>query len=66
MALVVLNCSSSLLVRGVARDGRELNPGECVVFPCEYLRIILQGEDPAEPEYDERSEDKLIKNNVSV
>lgn len=65
MGLVVLNCSSTSLVRGVVRDGKELNPGECVMFPCEYLRIILQGEDSAEPESDKRSE-QLIKNNISV
>lgn len=47
MFLVVLNCSNSVLVRGVYKDGKEPN-GECVVFPCHYLRIILEQEDSDE------------------
>ncbi|XP_066146428.1 uncharacterized protein [Euwallacea fornicatus] len=43
-ALVVINCSNSLLVRGIYKDGKESN-GDCVIFPCHYLRIILDVED---------------------
>lgn len=38
--LILLGCSNSLLVRGVYIDAEEPG-GECVVFPCHYLRNIL-------------------------
>ncbi|XP_030766772.1 uncharacterized protein LOC115890629 [Sitophilus oryzae] len=41
--LLVLGCSNSMLVRGVYKDGKEPN-GECVVFPCHYLRILFEEE----------------------
>ncbi|XP_076274721.1 uncharacterized protein LOC143205353 [Rhynchophorus ferrugineus] len=46
VALLVLGCSNSLLVRGVYKDGKEPN-GDCVVFPCEFLRIIYEQESPS-------------------
>ncbi|XP_073949821.1 transmembrane protein fuseless isoform X2 [Choristoneura fumiferana] len=41
--LILLNCSNSILVRGVYIDGEE-PAGECVVFPCHYLRIFIHKE----------------------
>ena len=39
--LVLLNCSNSVLVRGVYIDGSE-EGGKCVVFPCHYLREFFK------------------------
>ncbi|CAH1280063.1 unnamed protein product [Diabrotica balteata] len=41
--LILLRCSNSLLVRGVYIDAEEPG-GECAIFPCYYLRIILRKE----------------------
>ncbi|XP_037870502.1 uncharacterized protein LOC101740376 isoform X3 [Bombyx mori] len=41
--LVLLNCSNSILVRGVYIDAEEPD-GECVVFPCHYLRLFVHKE----------------------
>ncbi|XP_058803197.1 uncharacterized protein LOC131671072 isoform X2 [Phymastichus coffea] len=43
LLLVLLNCSNSVLVRGVYIDGEEQG-GRCVAFPCHYLRLLLQEE----------------------
>ncbi|CAG2057275.1 unnamed protein product [Timema podura] len=43
MILILLNCSNSILVRGVYIDGEE-EGGKCVVFPCYYLRLYFQNE----------------------
>ncbi|KAL7296962.1 hypothetical protein TKK_0009402 [Trichogramma kaykai] len=39
--LVLLNCSNSVLVRGVYIDAEE-EAGKCVVFPCHYLRTFFK------------------------
>ncbi|ERL91946.1 uncharacterized protein LOC109543053 [Dendroctonus ponderosae] len=68
MFLVILNCSNSTLVRGVYTDGQESN-GECVVFPCQYLRILLEQENESESdEGSNSSAEKMINNldNVTV
>ncbi|XP_018407471.1 PREDICTED: uncharacterized protein LOC108783410 [Cyphomyrmex costatus] len=39
--LVLLNCSNSILVRGVYIDAEE-EKGQCVVFPCHYLRLFFK------------------------
>ena len=39
--LVLLNCSNSILVRGVYIDAEE-DKGKCVVFPCHYLRLLFK------------------------
>ncbi|XP_022121334.2 uncharacterized protein LOC110997473 [Pieris rapae] len=39
--LILLNCSNSILVRGVYIDGEE-PAGECVIFSCHYLRHFIQ------------------------
>ncbi|XP_043804317.1 uncharacterized protein LOC122721104 isoform X2 [Apis laboriosa] len=39
--LVLLNCSNSILVRGVYIDAEE-DDGKCVVFPCHYLRLFFK------------------------
>ncbi|XP_063822761.1 uncharacterized protein LOC135072683 [Ostrinia nubilalis] len=41
--LMLLNCSNSVLVRGVYIDAEE-PAGECVVFPCHYLRLFFHKE----------------------
>ncbi|XP_051155003.1 uncharacterized protein LOC127277730 [Leptopilina boulardi] len=41
--LVLLNCSNSILVRGVYIDAEE-DKGKCVVFPCHYLRLLFKVE----------------------
>lgn len=41
--LVLLNCSNSILVRGVYIDAEE-DDGKCVVFPCHYLRLFFKVE----------------------
>ncbi|XP_055387284.1 uncharacterized protein LOC129615897 isoform X2 [Condylostylus longicornis] len=43
MLLILLNCSNSVLVRGVYIDCEEPN-GECVVFPIQYVRLFFQKE----------------------
>ncbi|KAL0113481.1 hypothetical protein PUN28_012559 [Cardiocondyla obscurior] len=39
--LVLLNCSNTILVRGVYIDAEE-EEGQCVVFPCHYLRLFFK------------------------
>ncbi|XP_072761029.1 uncharacterized protein [Anoplolepis gracilipes] len=39
--LVLLNCSNTILVRGVYIDAEE-EAGKCVVFPCHYLRLFFK------------------------
>ncbi|KAH0948534.1 hypothetical protein HN011_009009 [Eciton burchellii] len=39
--LVLLNCSNTILVRGVYIDAEE-EEGKCVVFPCHYLRLFFK------------------------
>ncbi|XP_063236123.1 uncharacterized protein LOC134538621 [Bacillus rossius redtenbacheri] len=41
LLLMFMNCSNSILVRGVYIDGEE-EGGKCVVFPCYYLRLYFQ------------------------
>ncbi|XP_023955123.2 uncharacterized protein LOC112058487 isoform X2 [Bicyclus anynana] len=41
--LILLNCSNSVLVRGVYIDAEE-PAGDCVEFPCHYLRLFFQKE----------------------
>ncbi|CAK9830948.1 hypothetical protein ANTRET_LOCUS8028 [Anthophora retusa] len=41
--LVLLNCSNSILVRGIYIDAEE-DDGKCVVFPCHYLRLFFKVE----------------------
>lgn len=41
--LAMLNCSNSVLVRGVYVDAEEPG-GQCVVFPIYYIRLFVQKE----------------------
>lgn len=41
--LALLNCSNSVLVRGVYIDAEE-PAGQCVVFPVYYIRLFFQKE----------------------
>lgn len=41
--LMLLNCSNTLLTRGVYIDGDEPR-GECVVFPTHYIRLFFKRE----------------------
>lgn len=40
---MAMGCSNSVLVRGVCLDCEEPD-GSCVVFPCDYLKIIFDQE----------------------
>lgn len=39
----MLNCSNSVLVRGVFIDAEE-PAGQCVIFPVHYIRLFVQKE----------------------
>lgn len=41
--LAMLNCSNSVLVRGVFVDAEE-PAGQCVIFPVYYIRLFFQKE----------------------
>lgn len=41
LLLVLLNCGNTILVRGVYIDAEE-EEGQCVVFPCHYLRLFFK------------------------
>lgn len=41
--LAMLNCSNSVLVRGVFIDAEE-PAGQCVIFPVHYIRLFVQKE----------------------
>lgn len=41
--MALLNCSNSLLVRGVFIDAEE-PAGQCVIFPVYYVRLFFQKE----------------------
>lgn len=41
--LAMLNCSNSVLVRGVYIDAEEPG-GQCVIFPVYYIRLYFQKE----------------------
>lgn len=41
--LAMLNCSNSVLVRGVYIDAEE-PAGQCVIFPVYYIRLFVQKE----------------------
>ncbi|KAF7287352.1 hypothetical protein GWI33_001712 [Rhynchophorus ferrugineus] len=41
--LMIMGCSNSVLVRGVCIDCEEPD-GTCVIFPCNYLRVIFKEE----------------------
>lgn len=41
--LAMLNCSNSVLVRGVFVDAEE-PAGQCVIFPVHYIRLFVQKE----------------------
>ena len=43
LLLALLNCSNSVLVRGVYIDAEE-PAGQCVVFPVYYIRLFFQKE----------------------
>lgn len=43
LLLALLNCSNSVLVRGVYIDAEE-PAGQCVIFPVYYIRLFFQKE----------------------
>ncbi|KAL1506752.1 hypothetical protein ABEB36_006055 [Hypothenemus hampei] len=63
LALVLLNCSNTLLVRGVCLDAKEPK-GECVIFPCQYLSIILKQDNTMTKT--DASEEELINKNENA
>jgi hypothetical protein len=59
LLLVLINCSNSILVRGVYIDAEE-EGGKCVVFPCYYLRLFFQVSD-----FDRRRNKQFSNNNMA-
>ena len=57
--LVLINCSNSILVRGVYIDAEE-EGGNCVVFPCYYLRLFFQVS-----EFNTSTNNKFSHNNMA-
>ncbi|XP_050305252.1 uncharacterized protein LOC126742571 [Anthonomus grandis grandis] len=43
LILMIMGCSNSVLVRGVCLDAEEPD-GSCVIFPCNYLKVIFDQE----------------------
>lgn len=63
--LIVLGCSNSLLVRGVYIDAEEPS-GKCVVFPCYYLRVLLQRDDDQKTEQQNSKQKVVVLEKISV
>ncbi|EGI58386.1 PREDICTED: uncharacterized protein LOC105152943 isoform X1 [Acromyrmex echinatior] len=59
--LVLLNCSNTILVRGVYIDAEE-EKGQCVVFPCHYLRLFFK----IEREKKQARQQKLLVDHTDV
>jgi hypothetical protein len=67
--LILLNCSNSVLVRGVYIDAEE-PAGQCVVFPVYYIRLFFQKERTKKQkrlkESLERQQQKQESNNQTI
>jgi hypothetical protein len=61
--LILLNCSNSVLVRGVYIDAEEPD-GQCVVFPVYYIRLFFQKERTKKEQRMRDKLDKIEKNNA--
>lgn len=63
--LIVLGCSNSLLVRGVYIDAEEPS-GKCVIFPCYYLRVLLQRDENQKGEQQNSKQKAVALEKISV
>lgn len=61
--LILLNCSNSLLVRGVYIDAEEPE-GQCVVFPVYYIRLFFQKERTKKENRMKEKLEKIDQNNA--
>lgn len=61
--LILLNCSNSVLVRGVYIDAEE-PAGQCVIFPVYYIRLFFQKERTKKQKRLMERTDKLENNAV--
>lgn len=61
--LILLNCSNSVLVRGVYIDAEE-PAGQCVIFPVYYIRLFFQKERTKKQKRLMEKLDKCDKNNT--
>lgn len=70
--LILLNCSNSVLVRGVYIDAEE-PAGQCVIFPVYYIRLFFQKERTKKQkrlletlERQEQNNINLLENNINA
>lgn len=70
--LILLNCSNSVLVRGVYIDAEE-PAGQCVIFPVYYIRLFFQKERTKKQkrlletlERQEQNNISLLENNINA
>lgn len=65
LLLALLNCSNSVLVRGVYIDAEE-PAGQCVIFPVYYIRLFFQKERTKKQRRLLDALEKLDENNVAL
>lgn len=63
MLLILLNCSNSVLVRGVYIDAEE-PAGQCVIFPVYYIRLFFQKERTKKQKRLTERHEKVDQNNA--
>lgn len=63
--LILLNCSNSVLVRGVYIDAEE-PAGQCVIFPVYYIRLFFQKERTKKQKRQMEKMEKIDINNTVV
>lgn len=61
--LILLNCSNSVLVRGVYIDAEE-PAGQCVIFPVYYIRLFFQKERTKKQKRLNEKTEKFDQNNT--
>ncbi|XP_070498973.1 uncharacterized protein [Chironomus tepperi] len=61
--LILLNCSNSVLVRGVYIDAEE-PAGQCVIFPVYYIRLFFQKERTKKQKRLNETTDRIDHNNT--
>lgn len=64
LLLALLNCSNSVLVRGVYIDAEE-PAGQCVIFPVYYVRLFFQKERTKKQKRLLDALEKMDENNVA-
>lgn len=63
LLLILLNCSNSVLVRGVYIDAEE-PAGQCVIFPVYYIRLFFQKERTKKQKRLNEKSEKIDQNNT--